>query len=176
MKNSVASLALLGFIGAPVSLSAADHSTPFVDGADLPIIASTIEVEKAPPTKAEVETPVSLPVVKAVNNLRAGTILHRSDLNIENDNGFILDDFVGKEIKRAVYAGKTITKNDVGPPTIIERNAIVSLEFVRGPLVITTEGRALDSGAMGDGVRVMNLSSKIILSAVVTGPNQARTR
>lgn len=115
-------------------------------------------------------------IIKAANNLRAGTVLHRSDLAIEGDGAAALESFVGMEIKRAVYAGKVLSPNDVGLPTAIERNAIVSLEFQRGPLSITTAARALDAGAVGEAVRVMNLSSKTILTAVITGPNKARTQ
>ncbi|GJL92832.1 flagellar basal body P-ring formation chaperone FlgA [Hyphococcus sp.] len=114
--------------------------------------------------------------VKAAQNLRPGMLLSAADLIVEGDNSTGLDLYVGQEVKRAIYVGKTLSLNDVGPPTAVERNAIVMLEFVRGPLMITTEGRALDSGAVGDRVRIMNLSSKIILTGTITGPNKAVTR
>ncbi len=130
---------------------------------DLPVIATVAARKKPAP-------------VKAAQHLRAGTVLHASDLIVDGDDPRSLEAFVGMEIKRAVYAGKVISENDIGLPTIVERNAIVSLEFVRGPLIITTEGRALDAGAAGESVRIMNLSSKIILTAEIVGPNKARTR
>lgn len=114
--------------------------------------------------------------VKAAQNLRAGTVLHASDLEIEGADQSALAAFVGLELKRAVYTGKVLSPSDVGPPTAVARNAIIQLEFARGPLVITTEGRALDAGAVGDQVRVMNLTSKVVLTAVVAGPNKAVTR
>ncbi|MEX6634699.1 flagellar basal body P-ring formation chaperone FlgA [Hyphococcus lacteus] len=177
MKNTFAfSVIIIATIISPFASAADVSSTPFVDGSELPIIATTIPEKNNPPVTSPAPQVSDVPVVKAINNLRAGVILHQSDLMVENGDPGILSQYVGKEMKRAVYAGKAISQSDVGPATIIERNAIVSLEFVRGPLVIMTEGRALDAGAMGEGVRVMNLSSKIILTAVVTGPNQARTR
>ncbi|PQA87418.1 flagellar basal body P-ring formation chaperone FlgA [Hyphococcus luteus] len=112
-------------------------------------------------------------VVKAAHNLRAGTVLHASDLIAEGEDADALDLFVGMELKRALYKGVKLSPNDVGLPTAVQRNAIVTLEFVRGPLMITTEGRALDAGAVGEAVRVMNLNSKTILTAVITGPNKA---
>ena len=115
-------------------------------------------------------------IVKAAQNLRIGTVLHASDLVVEGDDPFATDPFVGMEVKRSIYVGRTLTSNDVGPPTAIARNDIVNLEFERGPLTISTEGRALDAGAVGEAVRVMNLSSKIILTAVVTGTNTARAQ
>ncbi len=127
----------------------------------------TVSVMPAPKKPAQ---------IRAAQNLRAGSVLHASDLIVDGDGANPLDMFVGMELKRAVYAGKLVTPNDVGPATAIQRNAIVTLEFARGPLLITTEGRALDAGAVGDSVRIMNLNSKIILSAVVTGPNKAVTQ
>jgi flagellar basal body P-ring formation protein FlgA len=111
--------------------------------------------------------------VKAAQNLRTGTVLHSSDLVVEGENKAPLDLFVGMELKRSVYAGAVLKPTDVGAPTAIQRNAIVTLEFVRGPLMITTEGRSLDAGAVGETVRIMNLNSKTILTAVVAGPNKA---
>lgn len=131
-------------------------------GDDLPIIATVAAVKKLQP-------------VKAAQHLRAGAILHASDLATDG-NEAALKPFIGMELKRSVYAGKVITANDIGMPTLIERNAIVLLEFERGPLLITTEGRALDAGAKGETVRVMNLASKIILTAEVVGPNKVKTR
>lgn len=115
-------------------------------------------------------------VIRAAQNLRAGTVLHASDLIVESGDTTALDLYVGMELKRAVYQNKPLSPNDVGAPTVVARNAIVQLEFIRGPLMISTEGRALDAGAVGESVRVMNLNSKIILTAVITGPNKAVTQ
>lgn len=115
-------------------------------------------------------------IVTALATLRAGTILSAGDLMIDRGDADAMSPLVGMQLKRTVYAGKPVTSADVGPPVVVERNAMVTLEFQRGPLVITTEGRALDAGAVGEAVRVMNLNSKIVLTAVVTGPNKAMTR
>ncbi len=133
-------------------------------GDALPIIAA-VRVERKQPSP-----------VKAARHLRAGTVLHASDLVSEDSAHDAFAALVGMEVKRTVYAGAVINHSNIGPPTLIERNAIVSLEFERGPLLITTEGRALDAGAEGDMVRVMNLASKIILSAQVVGPNKVKTQ
>lgn len=150
-----------------VAALAPERKTPMSATQDL-LMTSVLPVATAPAR------------VKAAHTLRTGTVLHASDLVIEgdvhNDTSSPLDLFVGMEIKRTVYAGKILSANDVGPPTLVARNAIVTLEFARGPLLITTEGRALDSGAAGERIRIMNLSSKTILTATVTGPNKAMTR
>ena len=47
------------------------------------------------------------------------------------------------------------------------RNQIVRIAYDTGALRIEAEGRALSEGAAGDLVRVMNLSSRKTISAVV---------
>ncbi len=171
MKRIVAFLALFTTaLAVPASaqqIAAATPQAPRQKAEDL------LTVSVLPVAPAASEKPV---IVKAAQNLRAGTVLSAADLITDSDNPAALSMFIGMEVKRSIYTGKPLSLNDVGAPTAVERNAIVMLEFVRGPLVITTEGRALDSGALGERVRIMNLTSKVILSAVITGPNKAVTQ
>ncbi len=163
------------FIAALIAVTLPAHAQDMAALAPAPQNGQSIAGEEIP--MASVMPVVQKPVhVKAAHNLRTGTVLHSSDLIIEGDNQRAQDLFVGMELKRAIYAGAKISPKDVGPPTAIQRNALVTLEFKRGPLMITTEGRALAAGAVGDTVRVMNLNSKVILTAVVSGPNKAVTK
>ena len=50
-----------------------------------------------------------------------------------------------------------------GAPAIITRNQVVVVQFKGNGLHITTDGRALERGAVGDRVRIMNLSSRATL-------------
>lgn len=124
--------------------------------------------------------PVSAPLAVAARHMRAGTIIQQSDIIVEGGApdavASLTEIIAGKELKRTIYAGKPLTLTDLGSPTVIKRNAVITIEFVRGPLVITTDGRALDPGGIGDTVRVMNLKSKIILSAIVVGANKVVTQ
>jgi len=114
--------------------------------------------------------------IAASRHLRAGTVLQPADLIVQGNSETAKRDFeasfVGQELKRTVYEGRKFTLADVGPKTIIERNSLVTVEFAKGPLVISTEGRALDKGGVGETIRIMNLSSKIILPGVIIGPNK----
>jgi flagella basal body P-ring formation protein FlgA len=62
---------------------------------------------------------------------------------------------------------------DTPPPQrrqhLVERNAIVTMEYRKGALTILAEGRALGAGGMDDRVRVMNISSRVTIEARVTG-------
>ena len=79
-----------------------------------------------------------------------------------------LADVVGQEALVAIYPGRPVLIGTVGIPELIERNQIVELIFANGALQIVTEGRALARGAVGERIRVMNLSSRTTLFGTVT--------
>lgn len=75
---------------------------------------------------------------------------------------------VGQEARVTIYAGRPIHKSGIRAPALVERNEMVQLSYQTETLSITTEGRALDRGGAGDRVRIMNLSSRKIVSGRVT--------
>lgn len=59
--------------------------------------------------------------------------------------------------------------SDVRARFLVARNRLVRIEFVRGALTISAEGRSLSNGSEGDVVRVLNLGSRAIVNGVVVG-------
>lgn len=110
---------------------------------------------------------VQADTVVAARTIRANSIILPADLAIsaaELSNGFArVSDIVGQEARVILYAGRPILAGDIGPPAIVARNQIVRLQFTGAGLNITTEGRALERGAVGDRVRIMNLASRATL-------------
>lgn len=108
--------------------------------------------------------------------VRSGSVLAAEDLRILETtyaNAFRrMEDLIGLEARRNLYPGRPILPTDVGPPTIVERNQIVTLVYSRGALEITVEGRSLNRGAIGEPVRAMNLSSKAMVSGIVLEPGR----
>jgi len=74
---------------------------------------------------------------------------------------------VGQEARVALYAGRPVRPSDVGPPAVVERNAIIPLVYSQNGLTITTDGRALDRAGPGELIRVMNLSSRTTVTAKI---------
>lgn len=72
---------------------------------------------------------------------------------------------IGQEARVALYAGRPVRAGDVGPPALVERNALVPLIYSASGLIISTEGRALDRAGPGELIRVMNLDSRTTVSA-----------
>ncbi|MFZ5963535.1 flagellar basal body P-ring formation chaperone FlgA [Thalassococcus sp. BH17M4-6] len=114
---------------------------------------------------------VSAETVVALRTIRAQEIVTQDavTLNHESIDGSYasLDEVIGQEARVSIYPGRPILFGHLGPPAIVDRNQIVELVFERGGLRITSEGRALARGAVGDRVRVMNLSSKTSLFGTV---------
>lgn len=115
--------------------------------------------------------PASADTVVATRAIRAQTLLTAADLAVVKGDhpGAItsIDDAIGLEARVMLYAGRPISRSDIGPAAIIARNQIVPLVYSQRGLSITAEGRALDRAAAGDFVRVMNLSSRTTVSGVV---------
>jgi len=73
----------------------------------------------------------------------------------------------GRMLRNTHYAGRPIPFEAIGPPALINRNEIVALHFQSAGLTISTEGRALERGGVGDRLRIMNLSSRATLFGFV---------
>lgn len=110
-------------------------------------------------------------VLVPTRTIRPGTIILASDLGLlpgERADSFSNpSDVVGQEARVALYPNRPIHFDQVGPPALIERNQIVSLRYVGSKLAISTEGRSLDRGGVGDRVRIMNLTSRATIFGFV---------
>lgn len=100
----------------------------------------------------------------AAHNLPAQSVLTANDL-VRADTavpGALRDPAaaIGLETRVAIYVGRPVFGADLKPPAVVDRNQIVPLTYFHAGLAITTEGRAMDRGSVGDRVRVMNLSSR----------------
>ncbi|MEP3638570.1 MAG: flagellar basal body P-ring formation chaperone FlgA [Paracoccaceae bacterium] len=110
-------------------------------------------------------------VVVPTRTIRPESIVSFSDVKLvdgQRQDAFDrLEDVVGQESRVALYVGRPILFSSVGPPALIDRNQIVSLRFEQSGLIITTEGRSLERGGIGDRVRIMNLASRATLFGYV---------
>jgi flagellar basal body P-ring formation protein FlgA len=120
--------------------------------------------------------PVSAESLVATRTIRAKSLVAAEDLALVSADlpGALRDpeQAVGLEARVAIYAGKPVRPGDLGPPTLVERNQLVTLVYLSGGLAISTEGRALARGSEGDEVRVMNLGSRSTVTGRI-GPDGA---
>ncbi len=94
----------------------------------------------------------------------AGAILAADDLSGAPAS---ITELTGKQLRRFMPEGAAVRMSDVRAPTLVERNSLVRMHFIKGALMISAEGRALSNGALGETVRVLALSSKSTVIGVV---------
>jgi flagellar basal body P-ring formation protein FlgA len=73
----------------------------------------------------------------------------------------------GKSAARAMAVGKTLTQSCLQKKEIVKRGDLVSIEYFGGSIKITASGEAKESGCQGETIKVKNISSSRIISAVV---------
>ncbi len=69
-------------------------------------------------------------------------------------------ELIGKEATLMIARGRPILRGYVTEPALVERNDIVEIVYESSSLSIKVEGRSLSRGAIGEKIRVMNLSSR----------------
>ncbi|HUA53058.1 MAG TPA: flagellar basal body P-ring formation chaperone FlgA [Candidatus Sulfotelmatobacter sp.] len=78
------------------------------------------------------------------------------------------DKLVDKAARRVLPTGQPIRVSDVAEPILVSKNSIVNVKVISARLDITMQGKALDDGAEGDQVRVVNTRSNKIVQGVVS--------
>lgn len=118
--------------------------------------------------------PAAAAILVAARTIPVRTVLAEADLTlVEGESPGALgriEDAVGQETRVPIYAGRPVRGAEIGPAAVIERNETVVLRFHSEALLIEAEGRALDRAGAGDGLRVMNLSSRMIVMGRAVAP------
>jgi flagella basal body P-ring formation protein FlgA len=112
-------------------------------------------------------------------NVERNEILKLSDLVVERrpksevgTDTAARDRAVGMQVRRQIRAGQPVRTADLLKPDLVQRDQSVTLTYEAPGIYLTMRGKALDNGAEGDTVTVMNLQSKRTLSGTVTGRGQ----
>lgn len=121
-----------------------------------------------------VEAPVLDRMVERGEILSAGDFT-TEPLSPPQARGAMTPDAVsGMEAARRLRAGAIVRTNDVIAPRLVRRGEPVTINIRSGGLTITTAGRALADGAMGDLVRVVASSTNRTLDAEVEASGSVR--
>ena len=127
-----------------------------------------------------IERLVEVPVLKEA--LRNGAVLSIRDIDFVDmpeykiNHDVILDaeDLVGMTPRRMIMATKPITERDIEAPMLVQRGQTVTMVFESGSLFLTAQGRALQNGAKGDLIRVVNDNSSRTVTAMIAGDQEVR--
>jgi flagella basal body P-ring formation protein FlgA len=82
------------------------------------------------------------------------------------------DRTLGMQLRRPMRAGTPIRVADIVKPDFVQRDQNVTVIYQVPGIYLTTRGKAIESGAEGDTISVLNLQTKRTLSGVVTGRGQ----
>ena len=104
----------------------------------------------------------------------AGTVLTSADFQLisvplatADAGGYAsLDQLVGKQLVRQSRAGIMLKPSDVTEPTVVTRNALVTVLLKAGAMTLTVKGQSLTTAAAGDPVDVLNTVTKKILHGI----------
>lgn len=118
---------------------------------------------------------LEVPVLQ--NNMKAGDVVTAEnvawievDENQLSQNTVIdIEQLLGMTPRRFIRQGSLIQNSDIKQPFIVNKGETVTIVYQSNSIEITAKGRALDSGARGDIVRVMNPSSNRVFDATVDG-------
>ncbi len=81
-----------------------------------------------------------------------------------------VEDAIGLAARRPLRPGVALQAGELVKANLVQRNEAVILVYEVPGIVVTLRGKALESGAQGDFVNVMNLQSKRTFQGVVIGP------
>lgn len=117
---------------------------------------------------------VSVPVLNT--NLQNGMMISNTDIDwidlpaerVQHDMALNAESLVGMTPRRILMSGKPVLMNDLIPPLLVKRGETVRITFTEGPITLTSEGKALQSGAKGDIIRVVSNASNRTIDAHVT--------
>ena len=104
----------------------------------------------------------------------AGTVLAASDFQLTavplataNGAGYAdLNQLVGKQLVRQSRAGIMLKPSDVADPTVVTRNASVTVMLKVGAMTLTVKGQALGTASAGQPVDVLNPLTKKVLHGI----------
>lgn len=124
----------------------------------------------------------TVPVVVATRRLALGEVLGPQDVRLTRlraervrpGQAQQIAQVVGQELRRPMAIEQGFALVDLGPPSIVQKNALVTLQLESPGISLSVQGRALESAARGANVPVMNLSSRNIVEGVAIAPGRVR--
>ncbi|MBN1104814.1 MAG: flagellar basal body P-ring formation protein FlgA [Deltaproteobacteria bacterium] len=117
-------------------------------------------------------------VVKAARRISPGQTLGREHVtlvaeqssNLQRDVLTNLEDVLGKRAVRSIQPGQPITSQMTEDPPVVKKGTGVLILAQSELIRVSTRGKAMEDGRLGEEVRIMNLRSGKEIFATVKGP------
>jgi flagellar basal body P-ring formation protein FlgA len=155
-----------------LALSYDPRTTRFDITFDLP---ESVALHRQPAryTGSAIETIAAIAVDRPVER---GDVLKASDLTIvrrpKAEGNVVLTDSnaaVGLAARHELRPGQPLAAADLMKPDVVARDDIVTIIYQAPGVTLTLRGQAKDAGALGDTISVLNMESKRVVHAVVSG-------
>jgi len=119
-------------------------------------------------------------IATAARTIDRGTTLKDSDVvmerrpraDVSRDVVTTRNQAVGFAARNGLQTGRPIRTVDLAKPDLIQRNDAVTLVYEAPGLVLTIRGKAIEGGAEGDVISVLNEQSKRTVQGTVAGPGR----
>jgi flagella basal body P-ring formation protein FlgA len=112
-------------------------------------------------------------------SLRAGEVIKISDVTVERrpkteirGDGMAAGLAVGLAARVALRNGQALRADDLIKPQVVQRNEAVTITYEVPGIMLTVRGKALEAGAVGDVVGVLNIQSNRTVQATVLAPGR----
>lgn len=124
------------------------------------------------------------PILVSSRPLSRGTVLGENDFEVVKQgisrlsSGYytVPDQVIGAVMTRSVRAGTVFTPSLLKPAALVRRGDYITILAITGGLQVRMEGEALADGALGDVIRVRNISSRQEIEGEVIGVGQVQVR
>jgi flagella basal body P-ring formation protein FlgA len=122
----------------------------------------------------------AIDVVTVLRPIERGAVLKDGDVGIERraradigrDIVLDLNQAIGLAARAALQPGRPLRTAELAKPELVSRNETVTLVYEIPGILLTVRGKALDGGAEGDVINVLNEQSKRTVQGVVVGPGR----
>ncbi len=122
---------------------------------------------------------VSVPV--PVRSLHPGDIIGAEDLiwqrvpvaRIEKTSLRRQEDLIGKAVRRSLRAKDPIRFTDIESVKTVLKNKSITMQVVSGAMTLTARGRALEDGAVGETIRILNSQTNQIVFGTINDDGTA---
>jgi flagella basal body P-ring formation protein FlgA len=128
----------------------------------------------------KVEDTVELPV--ATTRLLAGSVLRADDVRMARVRTTVIrgevvrrpGDAIGMQTKRQIAPGLPLLSGELMRPSMVMKGATVLMVLDSPGITLTAQGQAMEAGAIGERIRVLNPVSRAVVEADVIGPERVR--
>ena len=120
-------------------------------------------------------------IVKLSRSLRRGEVITQDDLVLVSspDHRFVgyfekLDDVVGQKTNQSLSANQAVRNRHLEIDWLVEKDQTVTIETQIGGVTVASSGLALDNAQIGDLLKVLNQSSKVIVEGRVVSEKKVK--